>query len=136
MPCSLAHDGHEKLNGKTKVPVRHQNGSGWTTSSARPAKSAPVAFRQTLAPDQSALKRDLILSDLETVDSRDAAALWAQRIMAAKNSLTAADAARVEAAFHTKLTTLHSEKGGNRLCRLQLKFCFPKWAEMRQPGCP
>ena len=68
-----------------------------------------VSFRQPLSPDQSALKRDLILSDLETVDSRDAAALWAQRVMAAKNSLTAADAARVEAAFHTKVSTLQKD---------------------------
>jgi hypothetical protein len=62
-----------------------------------------------LPPQQSALKRDLLLSDLETVHTGDAAALWAHSVMAAKNSLTAADAARVEAAFHTKVSTLQKD---------------------------
>jgi hypothetical protein len=92
-----AHEG----NGKSRGPARHGNGTGSARSSQRPA--------QTLAPDQSALKRDLILSDLETVDSRDAAALWAQRIMATKDNLTAADAARIEAAFHSKLSRLPTD---------------------------
>ena len=99
------HEGH----GKSGVPLGYRNGSGSARSSQRLAKSTPLPFRQTLPPDQSALKRDLILSDLTTVDSRDAAALWAQRVMAAKNSLTAADAARVEAAFHSKLSTLQTD---------------------------
>ncbi len=94
-------------HGKSRGPTRHTNGSRLARS--RPAKGAPVPFPQSLPPDQSALKRDLILSDLETVASRDSAALWAQRIMAAKNSLTAADAARVEAAFHAKLSTLQTD---------------------------
>jgi hypothetical protein len=102
---SAAHAGR----GKSRGPVRRRNGSGSMNSSGRPGKRDPIPCRQTLSPDQSALKRDLILSDLETVDSHDAAARWAQRIMAVKNSLTAADAARVEAAFHTKLSTLHSD---------------------------
>jgi hypothetical protein len=97
-----AHEG----NGKGRGPAQRRNGSGLAKPSQRPGKGAPVAKRQTLAPEQSALQRDLILSDLETVDSPDAAALWAQRIMAGKNSLTAADAARVEAAFHAKLSKL------------------------------
>ena len=83
--------------------VARGNGSGTAAPSPlRRAAMARTSSRQPLSPDQSALKRDLILSDLETVDSRDAAALWAQRVMAAKNSLTAADAARVEAAFHSQ----------------------------------
>lgn len=104
-PVSTAGD----EDGKTSGPLRHRNGAGRTTSTARSARGTPVAFRQTLPPDQSVLKRDLILSELATVDCSDAAALWAQRIMAAKNSLTAADAACVEAAFHAKLATLESE---------------------------
>jgi hypothetical protein len=92
--------------GKSRGSAGRRNGSGLAKSSQRPTKRAPIPFPQALPPDQSALKRDLILSDLETVETPDAAALWAQRIMAAKNSLTAADAARVEAAFHTKLMIL------------------------------
>jgi hypothetical protein len=100
-----AHEGHRKGRG----PARHSNGSGLGRPSQRPAKAAQHPFRQTLPTDQSALKRDLILSDLVTVHSPEAAALWAQRIMAAKNSLTAADAARVESAFHSKLSTLQTD---------------------------
>ena len=97
-------------HGKRKEPSRHGNGSGVTGSShRRPGKGATVSFRLPLSPDQSALKRDLILSDLQTVESRDAAALWAQRVMATKNSLTAADATRVEAAFHGKVSMLQQE---------------------------
>ena len=85
--------------------VARGNGSGAAAPSPmRRAAMARTSSRQSLSPDQSALKRDLILSDLQTVDSRDTAALWAHRVMAAKNSLTAADAARVEAAFHSKVS--------------------------------
>jgi len=90
--------------------VARGNGSGASAPSpVRRAATARTSSRQPLSPEQSALKRDLILSDLETVDSRDAAALWAQRVMATKNSLTAADAARVEAAFHSKVSTLQKD---------------------------
>ena len=106
--------------------------------SQRPAKAAPHPFRHTLPPDQSALKRDLMLSDLETVDSSEAAALWAQRIMAAKNSLTAADAARVEAAFHSKLSTLQDRQRrcgrssiGLSRCRIETRAAKPS-QRMRQ----
>ena len=94
--------------------VARGNGSGAERPSPlRRAAMARTSGRQPLSADQSALKRDLILSDLETVDSPDAAALWAQRVMASKNSLTAADAARVEAAFHTKVSRF--PKDGNEV---------------------
>lgn len=74
----------------------------------RPARRGPAGPKPSLEPTESALQGDLILSDLATVETGEAAALWAQRVMAAKNSLTAADAARVEAAFHSKLSTLEA----------------------------
>ena len=46
------------------------------------------------------------------MDSADAAAAWAHRVMDAKNSLIAADARRVEDAFQTKLSILQ-ERSGN-----------------------
>jgi ERF superfamily len=98
-----------QANGKGRGPARHRNGSGLANPSYQAVKGASVAPGQSLPPEESALQRDLILSDLETVHSGEAAALWAQRIMAAKNSLTVADAARVEAAFHTKLSTLQTD---------------------------
>ena len=40
-----------------------------------------------------------LLAELQTLDTCDAATAWAQRVLGAKNSLTAADARRVEDAF-------------------------------------
>ena len=85
---------------------------GTESSHVRKAKAVQTGPRQSLAPHQSALKRDLLLSGLEAVDSADAAAAWAHRVMDAKNSLIAADARRVEDAFQTKLSILQ-ERSGN-----------------------
>ena len=92
----------------------HGVARGNSSGAARPspmrrAAIARTSSRQPLPPHQSALKRDLLLSDLETVDTADAAAAWAHRVMAAKNSLCAADAARVETAFHSKVSTLQKD---------------------------
>ena len=97
-------------NGKRTLRS-HGNGS----HAGRPgAYQGRGQMRPILSSDESALQRDLILSDLLAVTSGDEAAQWAQRIMAAKNSLTPGDAARVEAAFHIKLSTFaaETEKGG------------------------
>ena len=87
--------------------VARGNGSGAARlSPVHRAAIARMSSRQQLPPHQSALKRDLLLSDLETLDTADAAAAWAHRVMAAKNSLCAADAVRVEEAFQIKLSML------------------------------
>ena len=44
--------------------------------------------------------------DLDALTTLEAATIWAYQTLTAKNSLTAADAGRVEEAFQTKLTTL------------------------------
>jgi hypothetical protein len=50
-----------------------------------------------------------LLCELEGLSSADDAALWAQRRLAAKNALSAADAERVEQAFDAKLATFPTE---------------------------
>jgi hypothetical protein len=52
--------------------------------------------------------RDQLLTDVDKLISADAAATWAQQIMAAKNSLAAADAQRIEDAFAAKMATITS----------------------------
>ena len=85
---------------------RNGNGSGMgRVSTFRSAKATATLPRQSLAPPQSALRRDLLLSDLETLNSADAAAAWAQRALPVKDSLTPADAKRVEEAFQNTLST-------------------------------
>jgi hypothetical protein len=50
--------------------------------------------------------RDQLLSELKDVDSVDAAATWARRILPAKNSLSIADARRLESVFQARLAEL------------------------------
>jgi hypothetical protein len=62
----------------------------------------------TLDPDQSAALREKLLSELGNITSADLAAAWAREALAAKNSLTAADAKLVEDAFERRLSELPS----------------------------
>ena len=85
------------MNGGTAVshsPVRRRG-----STHSLPAKAS-------LEPGKSAALADQLLTELASLISPDAAATWAHRIMGAKNSLTAADARRVEDAFQTRLATL------------------------------
>jgi hypothetical protein len=60
----------------------------------------------------SAILRDQLLNQLEALNSADATALWARRIIPAKNSLHEADARRVEEAFEAKLTAIDGQTNG------------------------
>jgi hypothetical protein len=75
---------------------------------ARPAK--PV-----LAPDQSAALWDRLVAELDGLQSTDAAADWALRSLPAKNTLTAADAERIEAGFRCKLAEFGDGRSGTGL---------------------
>jgi hypothetical protein len=59
-----------------------------------------------LEPEQSAALREKLLTELGTIASADLAAIWAQKALTAKNSLTAADAKLVEGAFEHRLSKL------------------------------
>jgi hypothetical protein len=62
--------------------------------------------RAVLAPDQSALLREKLLSDIDRLQSADEAANWVHTNLAAKNTLIAADADAVEAGFRERLATI------------------------------
>jgi hypothetical protein len=72
----------------------------------RRGRTQPIPAKATLEPAKSAALADQLRTELASLTSPDAAANWAHRIMGAKNSLTAADARRVEAAFQSKLAIL------------------------------
>jgi hypothetical protein len=74
----------------------------------RRGSTHPPPAKPSLEPNKSAALADQLLTDMASLISPDAAAAWAHRIMGAKNSLTAADAGRVEDAFQSKLATLTS----------------------------
>jgi hypothetical protein len=59
-----------------------------------------------LDPDTSAALRDRLLAELNDLTSGEQAAAWSLQALAAKNTLLAADAERVESAFQVQLSTL------------------------------
>ena len=79
--------------------------------SRRNGKYNTTTVKPVLDRDGSAALRDQLLTDVDRLGSADAAAMWAHRIMAAKNSLGVADARRVEGAFAARMATLESSDG-------------------------
>ena len=59
-----------------------------------------------LEPEASARLREQLLAELKDIASADDAAIWAHRILGAKNTLTAADARMIEDAFQARLIIL------------------------------
>jgi hypothetical protein len=80
------------------------------TSKNRSAKSIRIAPTPILEPDQSAVERDRLLAEIESLDCSVTATKWAQRALGDKNRLTAPDAKRVEDAFQTKLAGLNHQR--------------------------
>ena len=85
---------HGRLNGGQSIPSR--GGSKVVSNTTKPILDA----------EASATLRDQLVEELKAIASSDDAAIWAHRILGAKNSLTEADARQVEDAFRAKLATL------------------------------
>ncbi len=102
---------------KADSPTGNKNGrtNGGQGQSAQPgsgrhrAKAGPTVSRPMLKPEASAALRERLTAEIEDISSAEQAAIWAHRVIGAKNSLTAADAARVEQAFQTRLTSITTE---------------------------
>jgi len=91
-------------------PSSHRNGRA--RGAAKPS-SLPV-----LSPHQSAVLRDRLLKEITALPSEDSATDWAQRALAAKNQLTAADASLLEVAFELRLSALlPSERSESSIAR-------------------
>jgi hypothetical protein len=84
------------------------SGNGHTRSSAK----VKVAV---LPADQSAVLRDRLLNELSGITEPHAATTWARGVLAAKNSLTAADAKLVEDAFEHRVAGLAEALGAEEL---------------------
>jgi hypothetical protein len=69
----------------------------------RRAKAVLGSYKPILNAEQSAVLRDQLAAELGEINSTEEAANWAHRVLGAKNSLTAADAACIEEAFRAKL---------------------------------
>jgi hypothetical protein len=75
-------------------------------SADRRAKAVSNPCKPTLEPQASASLRDQLTAELKDFNSAEDAANWAQRVLAAKNTLTAADAECVEQAFQARLGSM------------------------------
>jgi hypothetical protein len=64
----------------------------------------------TLDPEQSAVLRERLLTELANITSADSVPNWARGALTAKNSLTATDAKLVEEAFERRLSELPSSE--------------------------
>jgi ERF superfamily len=85
---------HGRLNGGRRSP-----GRGDSKVVSKPAKTI-------LGAEASSTLRDQLMEELKAIASSDDAAVWAHRILGAKNSLIEVDARQVEDAFRAKLATL------------------------------
>jgi hypothetical protein len=92
---------HGRLNGGQGHSPQQFPGRRGTKVPLNPAK--PI-----LGAEASAILREKLVGELKEIASSDEAAIWAHRILGAKNSLTAADARQVENAFQAKLAALQS----------------------------
>jgi hypothetical protein len=89
-----------------------QVGSPPLSPSPRPnGKSPPSKPIIILAPEASARQRDELLGEIASLSSFEAAALWAKRIIAVKNTMTADHAREVEASLEVKLTEVGNNFG-------------------------
>ncbi len=92
-----------------KARMNGARGSEVSPTPVRRNRSAlPAPAKAIFDPDKSATLCNQLLTELESLTSPEAATAWAHRILGAKNSLTAADARRVEDAFQSRLATLGS----------------------------
>jgi hypothetical protein len=90
-------DPPKQSNAQAVVAERSVRGSG---------KPSLASARPVLAPEQSAILRERLLDQLVAIGSADEAAIWAQRNLPAKNTLTAIDAKIVEERFQDRLSAI------------------------------
>jgi hypothetical protein len=83
-------------------------------STGRRTKTISNPPKPTLEPHASAALRDQLTAELNDLNSAEDAAYWAQRALASKNTLTTADAERVEQAFQARLASIVSEASDGR----------------------
>ena len=95
---SSSRHGNGQLNGRAKHPGEKD--------ATRDAKTGSVLLKSMLEASASASRCEQMLVELKTIASADDAAIWAHKMLGAKNSLTASDARRVEDAFQDKLASL------------------------------
>jgi hypothetical protein len=101
---------------KSRINSKAGSNGGQQSASDRPAgrsranKPSSTSRQAELSVALSASLRAELLREIEELSAADDAAVWAQRRLAAKNQLSAADAQRVEEVFAAKLAVMPSAK--------------------------
>jgi hypothetical protein len=96
---------NDRIDARLRPAAAVEEGKPATWTARRTEKFLRPA-RALLAPDQSALLREKLLSDIAKLQTADEAAEWVHRNLAAKNTLIAADAAAVEDEFRERLAKI------------------------------
>jgi len=86
-------------------PLKGQAGVAERSTRGR-EKPSLASAKAVLAAEQSAILRERLLEELVVIGSPDEAAVWAQRNLPVKNTLTAVDAKIVEERFQARLFTI------------------------------
>jgi hypothetical protein len=76
------------------------------------AELSPAPADSGLRRKLSAVLRDQLLRDVGNLNSAEGAAVWARRILPAKNTLREDDAGQVEEAFQAKLVAINGQSNG------------------------
>jgi hypothetical protein len=103
----------EPAEADTKT-TRSHGGSGqkyWLQKKTQAQRAANKDFNSAnprLKAQLSAVLRDQVTSELKGVKSAEDAAIWARRILPAKNSLDAIDARQIEEAFQARLAVVQA----------------------------
>jgi hypothetical protein len=106
-------DAPDPMDPSTETRTANGNGGQEIRSGRRPVRdrnrSGSDSPRLELSAALSASLRDELLRQIERLAAAEDAALWAQRNLAAKNKLSAADARCVEEAFRARLAGITTE---------------------------
>ena len=108
-------------------------------SAARRSEKLVQPARTVLGAEQSAALRERLLASLSQLQSADEAADWVHANLAAKNTLIAADADRIESGFRDRLTAIErlplARKTHSRRRQQESKAVFPSSDGGRCRGC-
>ena len=82
------------------------------TQAKRAANEDSNSANSRLKAQLSAVLRDQLMSELKGMKSAEDAAIWARRILPAKNALNSADARQIEDAFQARLAVMEGATDG------------------------
>jgi hypothetical protein len=115
----------DRLNGGQGRSVQQASGG-------HRANADSASFRPRLEPQASAALREQLSAELKDLNCTEEAANWAHRVLATKNSLTAADAEQVEQAFYAKVASLITERADEDFTYRRMPQTHPRRRKPRR----